>query len=206
MVFIPYAPGPLSAPAYEDWLRRIDNPFFNSRPGIADYANWKVVESTAPLSFTHFDFLGLTGAAALETVWFDGMLDEFRQGWVQKWGYGAGAPNPTSHYAYLLEEPRPPRLPAVLQAVVVGWSAAPATVHAENWTTTAVLRKHWAIGRAPDGASWRLPPAPLNPLALHALSLLPVSNPARWREVLPPAAPCFALLAELIASPSRPAT
>lgn len=203
MVFIPYTTGPSSAPAYEDWLRRVDNPFFNTRPGIAEYANWKVVESTGPLPFTHFDFLGLTGAAALETVWFDSVLDEFRRGWVAKWGYGTGAPNPTTHYAYLLEEPRPLRVAPAAQLVVAGWSEAEVPPLAENWRATSVLRKHWAIGRAPAGESWRRPPTALNPLGLHALSVFPVADAARWRDALS-GAPRFAFLAECIASPSRP--
>ena len=32
------------ADGYEQWLRDIDNPFFNSVPGIRHYTNWKVVE------------------------------------------------------------------------------------------------------------------------------------------------------------------
>ena len=43
MIVIVYAIRPDAAPdEYEDWVRRVDGPFFNAAPGIAQYVNWKL--------------------------------------------------------------------------------------------------------------------------------------------------------------------
>ena len=46
---------------YEQWLRDVDNPFFNSVPGVKRYANWKVLdEKLGTVQFTHYDLLEMT--------------------------------------------------------------------------------------------------------------------------------------------------
>ena len=75
------------ARGYDDWLRRVDNPFFNKAAGIAHYSNWKVAAGTnhfAPA--THFDFLGLDSLESLDQVWNDPELNRFRHEWRKLWG------------------------------------------------------------------------------------------------------------------------
>lgn len=96
MVFLPYTPrADAEARGYDEWLRRVDNPFFNSIPGIAHYSNWKVtggapdsnwkVTGGAPAGFTHFDFMYLDPALA-DQVWTNETLLDFAAGWTEQWG------------------------------------------------------------------------------------------------------------------------
>ncbi len=208
MAFIPYTPGPLRAADYESWLRAVDNPFFNSRPGIADYSNWKVVDATHPLGFTHFDFLGLDSPAALEPVWFDAPLDEFRREWVRLWGYASqgGAPAPVNQHAYRFDRRGAAVLAPSLHLVVMGTAGAmPPAAGCENWALQNLLRKHWAIGRAPEGEHWQLPPGPFNPLGAGALQIRACADAVHWRDGLPVLSGAdFAFCAEWLASPTPP--
>ena len=69
------------ADGYHDWLRSIDNPFFNAIPGIKCYTNWKVHGSLSALPFTHFDFLEIDEVDQLELLWFNPELNSFRTEW-----------------------------------------------------------------------------------------------------------------------------
>lgn len=189
---------------YEDWLRAVDNPFFNSRPGIAHYSNWKIVaqRGTSP-PFTHFDFLGLTGPDAVERVWFDGPLDDFRAGWVKKWGYAGGVPAAENQFAYLANRSGGARGAASRFVIVVGTAAVPTpTAEFEGWTLTSLLRKHWAVGRAPAGAPWRLDLGKPLPFGIRGLLVKKHPDANQWDLDLP--AGRFALCAECIAAPNRP--
>jgi hypothetical protein len=86
MLFLPYTPRPdADALRYDDWLRAVDNPFFNSVPGIAHYSNWKLsAQISGSIPFTHFDFLMLD--APFEAVWGNERLGTFAAGWTPKWG------------------------------------------------------------------------------------------------------------------------
>jgi hypothetical protein len=189
---------------YEEWLRAEDNPFFNSRPGVAHYSNWKVVEQAGQsLPFSHFDFFGIE-RDALEQVWFDRPLDEFRAGWVKKWGYAGGVPVPLNQYGYLLTRRRGDRGATTRYAVLVGTERSesrerPGYAH---WTFGARLRKHWAIGPAPEGEPWRIAINSTADCPLNATALLVRSASSRdnWRADLPEHR--FALLAECIAAPN----
>ncbi len=71
---------------YEQWLREVDNPFFNSVPGVQRYANWKVLdEKLGRVAFTHYDLLELDDLDAWEKVWENQKLQEFAQAWTQRW-------------------------------------------------------------------------------------------------------------------------
>ncbi len=71
---------------YEQWLREVDNPFFNSVRGVKRYANWKVLdEKLGAVAFTHYDLLELDDIDAWEKVWGNQKLQEFAQGWTQRW-------------------------------------------------------------------------------------------------------------------------
>ena len=72
---------------YEDWLRDVDNPFFNNVPGIAHYTNWKVTSAAdCAIPYTHFDLMFLEETATLEEVWGNPDVEAFAQGWTDDWG------------------------------------------------------------------------------------------------------------------------
>ena len=71
---------------YHEWLRNVDNPFFNSRPGVKHYTNWRVVEhKLGSCSFTHFDLLHIEDLNSFEKVFGDKAVEDFAKGWVRKW-------------------------------------------------------------------------------------------------------------------------
>lgn len=71
---------------YEQWLRDVDNPFFNSVPGITRYANWKVVdEKIGTVAFTYYDLMEIESLEAFERVWTNERLQEFARGWTERW-------------------------------------------------------------------------------------------------------------------------
>lgn len=88
MIIIIYAIRPDAvAREYEDWLRRVDCPFFNAAPGVAQYVNWKVVGGRnlfAP--HPYFDFLVMDGIESFDAVWLDPKLNAFRRKWRELWG------------------------------------------------------------------------------------------------------------------------
>ena len=48
MVFLAYTPRSDNVlRGYEDFLRKVDNPFFNAQPGVAHYSNWKFMKESA---------------------------------------------------------------------------------------------------------------------------------------------------------------
>jgi hypothetical protein len=72
---------------YHDWLRAVDNPFFNGRPAVKHYANWRVADSklgSAP--FTHFDLLEIEGPTGYDAVFGDALIVAFARDWVRLWG------------------------------------------------------------------------------------------------------------------------
>lgn len=72
---------------YEDWLRAVDNPFFNSIPGIVRYENWKVHSPILnELSFAYFDLMYIDGRAGIDRVWGNQELIEFARNWTRLWG------------------------------------------------------------------------------------------------------------------------
>jgi len=78
---------------YEDWLRRVDSPFFNAAPGITHYGNWKVTGGTNHFApNTHFDFVGMASPESLDRVWNDPELNRFRREWRRLWGIADASP------------------------------------------------------------------------------------------------------------------
>jgi hypothetical protein len=72
---------------YEDWLREIDTPFFNSVEGILHYSNWKITDSpvgTCP--FTHFDLLFVDPDVGFDAIFEKQDVVEFASGWNDLWG------------------------------------------------------------------------------------------------------------------------
>jgi hypothetical protein len=87
MVLLPYTPrADAAARGYDDWLRSVDNPFFNAVRGIAHYSNWKVDRVLwGTVGFTHFDYMRLDPAYADE-VWSNPAVTEFAANWTRTWG------------------------------------------------------------------------------------------------------------------------
>jgi hypothetical protein len=94
MVLISYAVrADAAARGYDDWLRRVDNPFFNAAPQIAHYANWEVTGGANPFApNTHFDFVGMKSLDDLDAVWNDPQLNAFRLEWRKLWGLAEANP------------------------------------------------------------------------------------------------------------------
>lgn len=88
MVILPYTPRADSdARGYHDWLRDVDNPFFNSVEGILHYTNWKVVRAVkGATSFSHFDFMIMESLEKSAQVWANDKVVDFAAGWTQSWG------------------------------------------------------------------------------------------------------------------------
>lgn len=87
--------------AYHEWLRRVDNPFFNGRPAVKRYVNWRVTESKLGVaSFTHFDLLEIEGDGGFDSVFGDGVIVEFAREWVRLWGRvpDPDAPDQSANY------------------------------------------------------------------------------------------------------------
>jgi len=100
MILIAYAiRSDAAASEYEDWVRRVDCPFFNAAPGVAQYVNWKVAGGRnvfAPRPY--FDFLVMEGIESFDAVWLDPEVNAFRRKWRELWGETAvqgGAYAPT---------------------------------------------------------------------------------------------------------------
>ena len=72
---------------YDDWLRAVDNPFFNSVPGITRYENWKV--HTPILNephYAYFDLMYIDSREAVAKVWGNSGVHEFAREWTRQWG------------------------------------------------------------------------------------------------------------------------
>lgn len=133
---------------YDDWLRSIDNPFFNAIPGIKCYTNWKVYGSSMALPFTHFDFLEIDGIDQLDSLWFNDELNTFRAEWVRLWG--RGVPDPDNEVCYLCESDsgiRAGQANLLLEALPGSGSKT------GMWTTRELLHKHYSEGRSKN---WRI--------------------------------------------------
>lgn len=93
---------------YHEWLRRTDNPFFNSRPVVRRYVNYRVVApvlGTEP--FTHFDLLEIEGDGGPDSVFGDAEIHDFARNWVRLWGEHTDPdlPDQSVNYRVLLCEP-----------------------------------------------------------------------------------------------------
>jgi hypothetical protein len=162
MVFLTYTLRLGSEEAgYDDWLREFDNPTFNKTPGVVRYQNWKIAEGHgAGLAFTHFDLLQIDGHEALEKVWFDEPLDEFRKVWVEKWGnFSTVGPARVNTVGYLSSRTGRSGRPRTSYLVFAGGEAKAATPDSgfDTWQLDELVRKDWALGPAEPGESLRMP-------------------------------------------------
>ena len=114
MLLLTYTPrDDINLDEYHDWLRSTDNPFFNSRPSVKHYANWRVLEAKlGPRSFTHFDLLEVRGLDGYDKVFADPKIVAFAKDWVRRWGK---VPDPelkdqsVNYQVYLCEQVAAPR-------------------------------------------------------------------------------------------------
>lgn len=87
---------------YEDWLRRVDCPFFNAAPGMAQYVNWKVGGGRNVFApHPYFDLVVPDGPESFNAVWLDPKLNEFRRQWRELWGVAHADDEGTNAAAYL---------------------------------------------------------------------------------------------------------
>lgn len=82
---------------YEAWLREVDNPFFNSVPGIVHYANWRVCSPTPAVPYTHVDFMRIAGAETVAELAANAELAEFGANWNRTWGRYPEAEDDAAH-------------------------------------------------------------------------------------------------------------
>ena len=139
MVFLPYTPrADAEAQGYDEWLRRVDNPFFNSIPGIAHYSNWKVTGG-APAGFTHFDFMYLDPALAGQ-VWTNETLLDFAAGWTEQWGREPQAADLSVNYhSYRLAKVSGPSLFDPRGVRLTSSAAAAPTIGGAVWKVTEAM-------------------------------------------------------------------
>jgi hypothetical protein len=88
MLLLTYTPRRgIDLEAYHRWLQQIDNPFFNSRPAVKHYSNWRVVEpKLGQVAFSHFDLLEIETADGFTEVFGDDVIVAFARDWVTLWG------------------------------------------------------------------------------------------------------------------------
>jgi hypothetical protein len=93
--------------AYHGWLRDVDNPFFNGRPVVHRYVNYRVVSPVLGSEhFSHFDLLEIEGTGGAESVFGDAEIDAFAREWVRLWGQlpDPDAPDQSVNYRVMLCE------------------------------------------------------------------------------------------------------
>lgn len=88
---------------YADWVRRVDNPFFNAVPGIVRYSNWRIIKGRCDLPYAYFDILVLQDLMSFDRVWLGDEVRAFRAEWRDKWGAEPGTDSALNSHVYLLE-------------------------------------------------------------------------------------------------------
>lgn len=174
VIFIVYTVGKdAEERGYSDWLVKVDNPFFNAIPGVRRYENWVVGEVTAggPLQWDYFDFQGIESDDALEAVWFNPDLDDFRKEWIRLWGYGRPDPTPILRHAYVMRPIVPISEDAEKPHLVLSAGRGTPPRQADGvFQVESVLAKHFATGGG-RGQGWLSPASQGNPLGLDWLAL-----------------------------------
>jgi hypothetical protein len=147
---------------YDDWLRRVDNPFFNASPGVFHYSNWKVtggVNHFAPK--THFDFLGMTDMASLDLVWNGPELNRFRHEWRLLWGVADPTDYAANSQAYLCERVATATMNAGAHVELIPGAAGETRAGWDTWRVMRSLRDtrlgfdgfHVRFGAAPSASA-----------------------------------------------------
>ncbi len=87
-LLLTYTPRPgTDLAGYHSWLREVDNPFFNGRPIVRRYVNYRVASAVlGSEDFTHFDILEIEGEGGADAVFSDAEITRFARDWVRQWG------------------------------------------------------------------------------------------------------------------------
>jgi hypothetical protein len=89
-LFLPYSPREHARDeGYDEYLREIDNPFFNSDavPEVVSDANWMAVEHViGDEGWTDFDLMFVNGPDGWERFCANPDAAEFAAGWLKNWG------------------------------------------------------------------------------------------------------------------------
>jgi len=187
MVLVPHTPREDALGRdYEKWLQEVDNPFFNSIPGIVHYSNWRVLAPTPAVPFTHLDFMRVASLEAAGALAANAEVSEFGDNWNRTWGRYPDAAGEEAHmngHLYLCRR-LAGRRPRTRYLALMPASADPGGIpdDAEVWQVTFAV-----IGDARFAY-------------LVVVSLADAAAFAGMEAALPEG--CFgAALAELIASP-----
>lgn len=142
---------------YNPWLRKIDNPFFNSIEKIAEYENWKLIDDGKE-SWTHFDLLHPAKGIASQEVFQDPVVAEFAANWSRLWGVYPDAQDQSVNYQiHILERVRQgQRLRGGLLALIVDPDMRSLPADAEVWRT-----KNMVVGENQLGSLFALLPLAL---------------------------------------------
>src|SRR4029079_13622888 len=95
-------------------LRDVDNPFFNSRPGVVLYENWKVhTPLHGDVGWQYFDFMYVDGPDAVSKVCGNPAVLEFAAEWSSLWGVKPDATDDQSmnYHVFRCEEIAGPIVP-----------------------------------------------------------------------------------------------
>lgn len=153
---------------YADWVRRVDNPFFNAVPGIVRYTNWRIIEGGGNVPYGYFDILGLQDLASFEHVWLNEDVRAFTAGWRDKWGAAPGTDSSLNSHVYLCER---------------------ASGKGAEWTDHVLFAPDATAAQAGDGfEEWRVVRSIKGDLRVHTLALKYVPDRqafARWGEDSP---------------------
>jgi hypothetical protein len=80
------------ARGYDEWLRSMDNPFFNGQREITHYTNWKVAEWLGqPYPFTHVDLMFVPDLETAPSIWVNEEIAAFARGWQDLWAPDSSA-------------------------------------------------------------------------------------------------------------------
>ena len=148
MILLTYTPRADSvARGYEDWLRRVDNPFFNGVPGIVRYMNWKVVQQAgASPGFAWFDFMLIENTVAADRIWTNPDVVKFTAGWRDLWGQGPKADDLSGNaHVYLAQRKGRGREPVGDRIVLIAGDAPADGV--EQWGVERSIRGVQRFGR-----------------------------------------------------------
>ena len=85
---------------YDQWLREVDNPFFNGLEPVASYTNFAVREArVGTVEFSDFDIFHVDGPDGFERV-VTGEALEFASAWSRDWGSQSDVEDPTAGVNY----------------------------------------------------------------------------------------------------------
>lgn len=145
MFFLPYVPRADSdARGYDEWIREVDNPFFNGVDGISLYANFKVGSVLkGDIDFTHFDFMYVDPSKEAQ-IWTNAAVAEFASGWTTSWGRDPRNEDLSVNYhIYRLEQ----------EAGAGGFDAAQVTVILQPAGPAATGTNRWTVAQSVVGQS-----------------------------------------------------